>query len=252
MSLKAPDRGLVPRQLKMNERAVCLLSGGVDSATVLGIALSKGYECTALSFEYGQRHRKELNSSLEISRFYGIDRMVARINLSEITSSALTGQAEIDTRSLEDIPKSIPNTYVPARNIIFLSIAASYAESRNARHIFIGANAVDYSGYPDCRPDFYNAFETALNLGTIAGGKDGFMIHVPLQYLTKAEIIKAGTKLGVPYHLTTSCYSGHERACGKCDSCLLRLQGFMEAGIPDPVEYETYPEFYRKFMKERD
>ena len=233
----------------MSEKAVCLLSGGIDSSTVVGIALSQAYDCSALSFDYGQRHSRELDSSRDIAKFYGIQRRVATINLSDITSSALTGQSEIDNRPLEDISKSIPNTYVPARNIIFLSIAASYAESIGARHIFIGANAVDYSGYPDCRPAFYNAFESALNIGTVAGEIKPFRIHVPLQYLTKAEIIKTGVKLGVPYHLTTSCYRGQEKACGKCDSCLLRLQGFMEAGIPDPIEYEDFPSFYREFLK---
>ncbi len=247
--MRAQGRALVPRPSEMSEKAVCLLSGGIDSSTVTGIALSLGYDCSALSFDYGQRHLRELDSSEAIAKFYKIQRVVARINLSDITSSALTGQSEIDTRPLEEIPKSIPNTYVPARNIIFLSIAASYAESIGSRHIFIGANAVDYSGYPDCRPAFYNAFETALNKGTVSGEEEPFRIHVPLQYLTKAEIIRAGVKLGVPYQLTTSCYRGQEKACGKCDSCLLRLQGFMEAGIPDPIEYESYPEFYKEFLK---
>ncbi len=228
-------------------RGVCLLSGGIDSTTVLAIALRKGYECTAISFDYGQRHSRELLASAKVAEYFHIDRRVVRMNLNEITSSALTGQKDVETRPLDNIEASIPNTYVPSRNIIFLSIAASMAESIEAGHIFIGANAVDFSGYPDCRPAFYNAFENALNLGTVAGLERGFRIHVPLQYLTKGEIIKTGRSLKVPYELTTSCYLGGEKACGKCDSCLLRLKGFMEAGIPDPIPYETYPEFYKKF-----
>lgn len=232
----------------MMGKAVCLLSGGVDSTTVLAIALGKGYECTAISFDYGQRHRRELEASARVAEHFQVQRHVVRMNLNEVTSSALTGQKDVETRSLEHIETSIPNTYVPSRNIIFLSIAASMAESIGAGHIFIGANAVDFSGYPDCRPVFYNAFESALNLGTVAGTENPFRIHVPLQYLTKGEIIKKGKSLNVPYELTTSCYLGGEKACGKCDSCLLRLKGFVEAGIADPIPYETYPEFYKKFL----
>ncbi|MCL5882034.1 MAG: 7-cyano-7-deazaguanine synthase QueC [Candidatus Thermoplasmatota archaeon] len=230
-------------------KAVCLLSGGIDSTTVLAIALSKGYDCTAISFDYGQRHSRELEASARVADHFHVKRHVVRMNLNEVTSSALTGQKDVETRALDHIEASIPNTYVPSRNIIFLSIAASMAESIGANNIFIGANAVDFSGYPDCRPAFYNAFEEALNRGTVAGSEHPFRINVPLQYLTKGEIIKTGKSMNVPYELTTSCYLGREKACGKCDSCLLRLKGFVEAGIPDPIPYETYPEFYKKFLE---
>ncbi len=232
-----------------SEKAVVLLSGGLDSITVLAQAKERGYDCTAISFRYGQVHSKELDSSEAIASHYGIDRVVAEINLRDIAKSALTGHGEIDRRELQNISSEIPNTYVPARNIIFLSMAASLAESIGARHIFIGANAIDYSGYPDCRPEFFNAFEEALNRGTKTGYEERFRIHVPLQYLKKSEIIKLGKKLNVPYELTTSCYEGGKEACGRCDSCLLRLQGFMEAGENDPVKYSEYPEFYSKYIR---
>ena len=232
-----------------SEKAVVLLSGGLDSITVLAQAKAKGYDCTAISFRYGQVHRKELDSSEAIASNYGINRIVADINLGDIAKSALTGHGEIDRRDLQDISSEIPNTYVPARNIIFLSMAASLAESIGARHIFIGANAIDYSGYPDCRPEFFNAFEEALNRGTKTGFENRFRIHVPLQYLKKSEIIRLGNSLNVPYELTTSCYEGGEEACGKCDSCQLRLQGFMEAGEQDPLKYRDYPDFYRNYIK---
>lgn len=232
-----------------SEKAVVLLSGGLDSITVLAQAKSRGYECSAISFSYGQIHRKEIESSEAIASHYGISRVVAEINLKDIAKSALTGHGEIDRRDLQNISSGIPNTYVPARNIIFLSMAASYAESIGARHIFIGANAIDYSGYPDCRPEFFNSFEVALNSGTKTGYENRFRIHVPLQYLKKSEIIRLGKKLDVPYQLTTSCYEGGEEACGSCDSCLLRLQGFMEAGELDPLKYREYPEFYKNYIK---
>lgn len=232
-----------------SKKAVCLLSGGLDSATVLAYAQSKGFECHAISFRYGQTHERELNSSQAIASYFGVSRIVAEVDLTGIARSALTGHGDIARRGIENISEEIPNTYVPSRNIIFLSLAASYAESIGAHHIFIGANAVDYSGYPDCRPEFYNAFEDALNKGTKAGMEERFQIHVPLQYLKKSEIIKMGLKLGVPYELTTSCYEGGDEACGECDSCVLRLQGFLEAGKPDPVKYKKYPEFYEKFKK---
>lgn len=232
-----------------SEKAVVLLSGGLDSITVLAQAKSMGYECTAISFSYGQTHSRELDSSEAIASHYDVKRVVADVDLSRIAKSALTGHGQIDQRDIGEISKEIPNTYVPSRNIIFLSIAASYAESIGARHIFIGANAVDYSGYPDCRPEFFNAFEVALNLGTKSGNENRFQIHVPLQYLKKSEIIKLGKKLDVPYELTTSCYEGKEEACGMCDSCILRLQGFMEAGELDPVKYREYPDFYKNYKE---
>ncbi len=231
------------------EKAVCLLSGGLDSATVLAQAISRGFECHAISFRYGQIHERELESSEAIASHYGIERIVAEIDLTGIARSALTGHGDIAKREIETISDEIPNTYVPSRNIIFLSIAASFAESIGARHIFIGANAIDYSGYPDCRPEFFNAFERALNLGTKSGLEQSFRVHVPLQYLKKSEIIKLGRKLGVPYEITTSCYEGEAEACGECDSCILRLQGFMEAGDSDPVKYKKYPDFYKKYME---
>lgn len=234
------------------ERAVCLLSGGLDSATVLALAKARGYECHAISFSYGQRHERELVSSGIIAEYYGVDRVVSEMDLKHIAKSALTGHGEVQKRDVHDISAEIPNTYVPSRNIIFLSIAASYAESIGAGHIFIGANAIDYSGYPDCRSEFYNAFERALNLGTKSGLESGFRIHVPLQFLKKSEIIRLGTSLGVPYELTTSCYEGGEEACGMCDSCILRLQGFKEAGLKDPVKYRKYPGFYQDYLKKKD
>lgn len=233
------------------EKAVCLLSGGLDSATVLALAGSRGYECHAISFSYGQRHERELQASGRIAEHYGVDRVVSDIDLRHIAKSSLTGHGEIQKRDLQEISGEIPNTYVPSRNIIFLSIAASYAESIGARHIFIGANAIDYSGYPDCRPEFYNAFEQALNAGTKSGTEEGFRIHVPLQFLKKSEIIELGTKLGVPYGMTTSCYEGGEEACGECDSCILRLQGFMEAGLEDPIKYRKFPGDYDRYLKGR-
>lgn len=232
-----------------SEKALCLLSGGLDSATVLAYALSRGYECYVISFSYGQRHQKEMDSSSAIAKHFGVERIVANVNLTDIAKSSLTGHGEVAKRDLGAISDEIPNTYVPSRNIIFLSIAASYAESIGTRHIFIGANAIDYSGYPDCRPEFFNAFETALNRGTKSGLEDSFRIHVPLQYLKKSEIIGMGAGLNVPYELTTSCYEGGDEACGECDSCMLRLQGFKEAGKRDPIKYRRYPDFYQEYLK---
>lgn len=215
----------------------------------MALALSRGFECNAISFRYGQTHETEMKSSAALATHFGVERIVAEVDLSHIARSSLTGHGEIASRSIETISEEIPNTYVPSRNIIFLSMAASYAESIGARNIFIGANAIDYSGYPDCRPEFYNAFEYALNKGTKAGTENGFSIHVPLQYLKKSEIIRLGLKLHVPYELTTSCYKGGDMACGECDSCILRLHGFMEAGEKDPIEYRNYPEFYEEYIK---
>lgn len=230
----------------MTDKCVCLLSGGMDSATVATLASKKGYECYALSFDYGQRHKKELKSASEIAQRLNIQHKIVMINLEDIAYSALTGHGEVDKRNIDSIRSEIPNTYVPSRNIMFLSIAASYAESIGAREIFIGANAIDYSGYPDCRPEFYNKFEIALNTGTKAGN---FRIRVPLQYLTKRDIVKLATKIGAPLELTTSCYEGSDLACGHCDSCQLRLRGFMEAGIKDPIRYSSYPDFYKKWLE---
>ncbi len=250
--MKAPANALARSSPSMStEKAVCLLSGGLDSATVLAIARSKGYECHAISFSYGQRHERELLSSERLAEHFNTDRVVSSIDLRDIAKSSLTGHGEVQKRDVHEISEEIPNTYVPSRNIIFLSIAASYAESIGAKHIFIGANAIDYSGYPDCRPEFYNAFEYALNLGTKSGLENGFKIHVPLQFLKKSEIIKMGTELGVPYEMTTSCYEGGEEACGECDSCILRLQGFMEADLIDPVKYRKIPGFYQDYLEKK-
>lgn len=224
----------------MNEKAIILLSGGLDSITVLAHAKQQGYECYALSFEYGQRHNAELKAATEIARKYQAkEHKVIKIDLATIGGSALTDQ------NIE-VPKSpqegIPVTYVPARNTIFLAFALGWAEVLNINDIFIGVNAVDYSGYPDCRPEFINQFEKLANLATKAGveGRD-FKIHTPLIALSKAEIIKMGASLDIDYSSTVSCYSAdhHGRACRICDACRLRIQGFIEAGLSDPTRYQS-------------
>jgi 7-cyano-7-deazaguanine synthase len=219
-------------------RAVVLVSGGLDSATVLAIARERGCECYALSFDYGQRHRIELDAAQQVAESLGAAaHRLVRLDIGWMGGSALT-----DTRL--DVPhqpsEGIPITYVPARNSIFLSIALGWAEVLNARDIFIGVNVVDYAGYPDCRPEFIQAFQRLANLGTRAGIEgDGFRVHAPLINLSKAEIIAMGVRLGVDYTLTLSCYEPDAagRACGTCDSCRLRAQGFADAGIPDPTPY---------------
>lgn len=223
---------------------VVMLSGGVDSSTALAIYIAEGYEVYPISFIYGQRHSREIGSATRVAEHYGLDLKVVSLDLSQITKSALVNTSEIHSRNLEEIGREIPSTYVPARNIVFLSIAASYAESIGINRIVYGANAVDYSGYPDCRPEFANAMKRTLDTGTDMGNKRGFKVDVPLQYLSKGEIIKVGMKLHVPYELTWSCYRGEELACGACDSCMLRLKGFMESGFPDPIRYKSYPSFY--------
>jgi 7-cyano-7-deazaguanine synthase len=219
-------------------RAVVLVSGGLDSATVLAIAREQGCECYALSFDYGQRHRIELDAAKRVAASLGAAaHKLVRLDIGWMGGSALT-----DTRL--DVPhhpsEGIPITYVPARNTIFLSIALGWAEVLNARDIFIGVNVVDYAGYPDCRPEFIQAFQSLANLGTRAGIEgDGFRVHAPLINLRKAEIISTGVRLGVDYKLTLSCYEPDAagRACGTCDSCRLRAEGFAAAGIPDPTPY---------------
>jgi 7-cyano-7-deazaguanine synthase len=215
----------------------------------LAIAKNKGFEVTALSFSYGQRHSIELRSSKRISDHFNIDHRVFNMDFQQIGSSSLTSSMPVEKRGLSAIGNSIPSSYVPARNSIFLTIAAAFAESLGARTIFIGANAVDYSGYPDCRPEFFSSMERSINLGTKAGINGRIRIAVPLQFLTKGEIIRKGISLNVPYEMTYSCYNGEDEACGECDSCLLRLKGFMEAGIHDPIKYKKYPEFYLDFLK---
>ncbi|MCG8489825.1 MAG: 7-cyano-7-deazaguanine synthase QueC [Candidatus Thiodiazotropha sp.] len=222
----------------MNRKAVVLLSGGLDSATVLAIARSQGYDCYALSMAYGQRHAAELNAAANIARSLGaIDHKVMSIGLDSIGGSALT---DTSIEVPEQLADGIPVTYVPARNTVFLSLALGWAEVLDAQEIFIGVNAVDYSGYPDCRPEFIRAFEQLANLATKAGveGK-AFHIHTPLIDLTKGEIIQQGIELGLDYSLTVSCYQANEHgeACGSCDSCRLRARGFDEAGVADPTRY---------------
>ncbi|KMM90741.1 7-cyano-7-deazaguanine synthase QueC [Pseudomonas lundensis] len=220
------------------KRAVILLSGGLDSATVVAMARAEGYSCYTMSFDYGQRHRAELDAAARVARdLGGIDHKVIGLNLDGIGGSALT-DSSIDVP--EAPSEGIPVTYVPARNTVFLSLALGWAEVLDAQDIFIGVNAVDYSGYPDCRPEFVEAFEVMANLATKAGveGKP-FSIKAPLQNLSKAQIVQAGIQLGVDYSLTVSCYQADDqgRACGKCDSCRLRADGFAAAGIKDPTRY---------------
>ena len=220
------------------KRAVILLSGGLDSATVVAMARAEGYSCYTMSFDYGQRHRSELDAAARVARDLGaIEHKVIGLNLDGIGGSALT-DSSIDVP--ETLGEGIPVTYVPARNTVFVSLALGWAEVLQARYIFIGVNAVDYSGYPDCRPEFVQAFEVMANLATKAGVEgNGFRIQAPLQNLSKAQIVQAGVKLGVDYSLTVSCYQADAqgRACGKCDSCRLRAEGFAAAGITDPTRY---------------
>lgn len=222
--------------------AVVLLSGGLDSATVLAIARDQGYRCIALSFDYGQRHRVELISSKRVASAGGaVQHRILTLPIGELGGSALTDNA-IDVPPASDMEDDdIPITYVPARNTIFLSMALGLAEITGSRNIFIGANAVDYSGYPDCRPEFISAFEQLANLATREGVEgDGFRIRAPLIDMSKAEIISTGVALGVDYSLTVSCYnpSADGLACGVCDSCRLRANGFEMAGVADPTVYQ--------------
>jgi 7-cyano-7-deazaguanine synthase len=223
--------------------AVVLLSGGVDSSTVLAIARSQGYEVNALSFAYGQRHAWELEAAKRVAEAAGTARhRVATIDLRAFGGSALTDEIEVPKgRSAEEMSHGIPITYVPARNTIFLSFALAWAEVLGASDIFIGVNALDYSGYPDCRPEFIRAFESMANVATKAGveGRQKLKIHAPLMHMTKAEIIRKGLELGVDYSLTSSCYDpGPDGApCGECDSCILRRKGFRENGMEDPLAY---------------
>ena len=221
------------------QKSVVLLSGGLDSATTLAIALDDGYDVYALSFDYGQKHNKELKCAEKIAEHYKVKHKIVKIDLSW-AKSALTDKKIKIPESRKNIGKGIPSTYVPARNMIMLSFALAYAETINADAVFIGANAIDYSGYPDCRPGFYKAFQKAASLGTKKGAESKpIQIKYPLINMTKSNIIKKGMELEVPYHLTWSCYKGKKKACGKCDSCMLRLKGFKEAGYDDPIEYEV-------------
>ncbi len=223
-----------------SKRAVVLLSGGLDSATTLAMAVNEGYECYALSFAYGQRHAAELNAALSIAQTLGAkEHRTAHIDLRQFGGSALTDD-DIDVPTEEAGDNEIPVTYVPARNTVFLSQALAWAEVLGALDIFIGVNAVDYSGYPDCRPEYIAAFEEMANLATKIGVEGArIRLHTPLIDLTKAEIIQAGIKLGIDYGQTVSCYqlTAEGEACGVCDSCRIRKEGFVSAGVGDPTRY---------------
>jgi 7-cyano-7-deazaguanine synthase len=222
-------------------RAVVLLSGGLDSTTACAVARTEGFECHALSFDYGQRHDRELEAARRVAAALGVkEHLVLRLDLRAIGGSALTADIPVPKgRSLEAGGGGIPVTYVPARNTIFLSHALAWAEVLESQDIFVGVNALDYSGYPDCRPEYIEAFERMANLATKAGveGRSRLRIHAPLIHLSKAQIIRRGIELGVDFALTWSCYEPQPdgRACGLCDSCLLRHKGFAEAGLRDPV-----------------
>jgi len=228
-----------------SRKAVCLLSGGLDSSTCLALARRDGYECFALSFDYGQRHRIELDAAARVATFFGAsEHRNARIDLRAFGASALTADIDVPKhRSSSEMEQGIPITYVPARNTIFLSYALAWAEVLEASDVFIGVNALDYSGYPDCRPEFIHAFEHMANLATKAGveGRTHIEIHTPLIALTKAQIIRRGLDLAVDYGLTSSCYdpSRSGEPCGECDSCVLRQKGFRENGINDPLNYQV-------------
>lgn len=226
------------------KKAVVLLSGGLDSSTVLAMAQAQGYEVCALSFRYGQRHSFELECAAAIAKAAGVRHVIMDLDLSRFGGSALTDDIDVPKdRTAGEMAGPIPVTYVPARNTVFLSCALSWAEALNTGDIFIGVNALDYSGYPDCRADYIAAFQTMANLAT-KGGVEGTLpvtIHTPLIDLTKGEIIKAGLGLSVDYAVTTSCYdpASDGAACGHCDACQLRLKGFREAGLPDPSRYQA-------------
>ncbi|MEW6130055.1 MAG: 7-cyano-7-deazaguanine synthase QueC [Acidobacteriota bacterium] len=226
-----------------DKKAVVLLSGGLDSTTTLAIAKSQGYRIFAISFAYGQRHLIEMENARRVAQALGVQKhLIVNVDLRAIGGSALTDDIAVPKHaSVEEIASHIPITYVPARNTIFLSYALAFAETLEAANLFIGVNALDYSGYPDCRPEYIEAFERMANLATRAGveGTLKIKIHAPLMKMTKAEIIKTGLALGVDYALTHSCYDPTPAglSCGSCDSCLLRLKGFAEAGAEDPVEY---------------
>jgi 7-cyano-7-deazaguanine synthase len=224
----------------MTDKAVVLVSGGLDSSTVLALALQQGYRCYTLSFDYGQRHRSELEAAKRVSELMKVEEhKIVRLDLGTIGGSALT-DTTIDVPEQETA--GIPVTYVPARNTVFLSIALGWAEVLEADTIFLGVNAVDYSGYPDCRPEYISSFEAMANLATRAGVEGNKLsIQAPLMDMTKGEIISAGTSLGVDYSQTVSCYQASidGLACGKCDSCRLRIEGFNQAGISDPTRYKN-------------
>jgi 7-cyano-7-deazaguanine synthase len=234
----------------MSKKAICLLSGGLDSTITTYFAHHHSYDISTLTIHYGQQHDRELQLAQKTTQHLNIkNHKNLTIDLSHLNSTSLikTTTTKIDTHTISEIGKTIPSTYVPARNIVFLSLALSWAESLQCDAIFIGVNSLDYSGYPDCRPEFINAFQSMANLGTKTGteGKP-IQIKTPLITKTKKEIILLGKELGVPFEHTWSCYRGEEKACGQCDSCLLRLKGFQDAGLPDPLPYQQYPSWYTK------
>ncbi|MBU8905241.1 7-cyano-7-deazaguanine synthase QueC [Desertibacillus haloalkaliphilus] len=220
------------------KKAVIVLSGGLDSTTCMGIAKEKGYELYPVTFQYGQRHDREVEQAKKVADYYNVNehRLVDISFLNQIGGSALTDSSiDVPTEAAEG---EIPSTYVPARNMIFLSLASAYAEVIGAEAIYIGVSAVDFSGYPDCRPEFIESMNQTVNLATKQGATGGkLQIETPLIHLTKRETVEEGLRLGVPYQLTTSCYNGEETACGECDSCQLRIKGFKEAGAIDPIDY---------------
>ena len=222
-------------------KAVVLLSGGLDSATVLAMAKARGFDCYTIGFHYGQKHNSELKAAFRIADAFGDHpHKVIRLDLGSIGGSALTSD-DIDVPVEGVANTGIPVTYVPARNTVFLSIALGYGEVIGARHLFIGANAVDYSGYPDCRPAFIEQFERLANVATAAiDGGDRWSVEAPLMTMSKSDIVSTGTSLGIDYGLTVSCYQADENgaACGACDACRLRRKGFMDAGLPDPTRYQ--------------
>ncbi len=243
--MSQPNQAINNNAQGSSPKAVVLVSGGLDSTTALAIAASEGYELYGLTFDYGQRHRFELLAAERVCRAFQVrEHLILPLDLRQIGGSALTDDLDVPKdRSDEELASGIPVTYVPARNTVFLSLAVAWGEVLGAFDIFIGVNAVDYSGYPDCRPEFIRAFEQVANLGTKVGveGSARWTIHTPLIHLSKAEIIRTGVRLGVDYSLTHSCYDPDSagRPCGHCDACRLRLKGFAEAGLNDPLPYRN-------------
>ena len=234
----------------MVKKAVCLISGGLDSCVVSFIAKEKGFDIYAFSFQYGQLHKKELSCAKKIAEAVGAkNHIILDVDFNKIAGSSLldASQDSIDNHDLKDVGRDIPSTYVPARNTVFLSLALAYAETIDADAIFLGTNAVDFSGYPDCRPKYIQAYQKMANLATKRGVEGNPIgIETPLLTQTKSEIVKTGLKLNVPFENTWSCYRGKENACGRCDSCILRLKGFKDAGIKDPISYDFYPAWYKQ------